>query len=91
MIPVDFKEANFTFTRPKSMTDEQCGDLRVWKGYDLAGFPIIVSCWRLSKEDLEEINRTGKIWLSVTSEVTPPVSLFTEYPFQNAKVTPQDY
>jgi len=56
MIPIDFKEANFTFTKPANMTDEQCSDLRVWKGdapHDDKGntFPAIISCWQLSKED----------------------------------------
>jgi hypothetical protein len=87
MLPTDFPEANFTFTKPKDMTDEQCMDLRVWRGevpIDDAGSmaPAIISCWRLSKEDLEEINRTGVVWLSITGTGMPPVSVFTDNPFQ---------
>jgi len=84
MMPVDFPAANFTFTKPACMTDEQCSDLRVWKGDVPDGecsFPVIISCWQFSKEDLEEIAKTGKIWLSVSGQTTPPVSLFTENPF----------
>jgi hypothetical protein len=81
MLPADFPERNFVFTKPSGMTDEQCSDLPVWKGNDRDGFPIIVSKWKLSKEDLEEINRTGEIWLSLTGNGMPPVSVFTEYPF----------
>jgi hypothetical protein len=69
------------------MTDEQCMDLRVWKGpvpIDDAGntAPAIISCWRLNKEDMEEINRTGVIWLSITGSGMPPVSVFAENPFK---------
>lgn len=87
MLPTDFPQANFTFQKPSGMTDEQCSDLRVWKGdvkIDEQGntFPAIISRWQFSKEDLEEIQRTGCIWLSITGGGMPPVSLFTENPFQ---------
>jgi hypothetical protein len=86
MLPTSFPEQNFCFTKPADMTDEQCMDLWVWRGnvpHDEHGnsFPAIISCWKLSKEDLEEINRTGVIWLSITGTGMPPVSLFTENPF----------
>lgn len=81
MLPTDFPERNKIFTKPKQMTDEECMELPVWKGKDTKGFPVIISKWRLSKEDLEEINRTGEIWLSITGNGMPPVNLFTEYPF----------
>jgi hypothetical protein len=86
MLPIHFDEANTIFRKPEGWTDEQCSDLSTWRGdmrIDEHGntSPTIVSCWQLSKEDLEEINRTGKIWLSITGTGMPPVSLFTENPF----------
>lgn len=81
MLPIQFDQANFTFTKPQSMTDEQCGDLPVCKTRDSSGFPVIVSCWRFNKEDLEEIQRTGVIYLTITGVGMPPVSLQTENPF----------
>jgi hypothetical protein len=81
MLPVDFPERNFVYGKPLGWTDEQCSDLPVFKGNTTDGFPVIISCWKFSKEDLEEIQRTGKIYLSITSDGMPPVSLFTENPF----------
>lgn len=86
MLPTSFEESNFVYGKPKGWTDEMCMDLPVWKGdvpIDDVGTtqPSIISCWRLSKEDLEEIQRTGQIWLSITGTGMPPVSLFTENPF----------
>jgi hypothetical protein len=86
MLPVSFPEKNFVFTKPADMTDEQCMDLPVWRGnvpVDAAGtmYPAIISCWQLSKEDLEEIQHTGCVWLSITGSGMPPVSIFTENPF----------
>lgn len=82
MLPTTFKESNFTFTKPKGMTDEQCMDLPVFKGIDTDGNPVIISCWKFSKEDLEEILKTGQIYLQIAGHGMPPVRLFTESPFQ---------
>ena len=89
-MPVSFPESNKVFVKPKDMTDEQCSDLPVWYGgvpIDEQGnqVPAIISCWRFSKEDLEQIQKTGCIWLSITGVGMPPVSLFTEHPFNNAQ------
>jgi hypothetical protein len=86
MLPTTFAEHNKVYTKPESWTDEQCGDLPVWQGkapIDDKGnmAHAIISCWKLSKEDLEEIQRTGVIWLQVTTEVMVPASLYTENPF----------
>jgi hypothetical protein len=81
MLPTQFPEANFTFLKPEGMTDEECMDLPVWKGSLGVGTPGIISCWKFAKEDLEEINRTGVIYLSIVGSGMPPVSLFTENPW----------
>lgn len=85
MLPTTFEQVNFTFTKPKDMTNEQCMDLPVWKGNakDENGneSPVIISCWKLSYEDLQEIQKTGCIYLSISGHGMPPVSLFTENPF----------
>lgn len=82
MIPaVDFPEANFTFTKPADMTDEQCMPLQVWKGKDQEGFPLIISKWSLSAEDMAEIQKSGTVYLIITGTGMPPVSLHVETPF----------
>jgi hypothetical protein len=88
MLPTTFPQANKVYAKPEGWTDEQCSDLPVWQGQapiDDHGTmsPTIISCWKLSKEDLEEIQRTGVIYLSISGTGMPPVSLFTENPFIN--------
>lgn len=79
MQPERFAQKNFTFTKPEGMTEEQCGDLEVWRGnVPLPGgqiYPAIISCWRLSPEELAEVNKTGVVWLEIISNGMPPVSL----------------
>jgi hypothetical protein len=90
MLPTSFKGSNFVFTKPQGWTDEQCMDLPVFKGNakdeDGSEIPVIISCWRMSKEDLEEIQKTGCVYLSITGTGMPPVSLFTESPFVGTDV-----
>lgn len=39
----------------------------------------VVSCWQLTPEELEEVKRTGMVWLSVFSGPTsPPVCVGSE-------------
>lgn len=86
MLPVTFNEANFTFGKPPSMSDEQCASLHVFRGsapIDEQGtlMPVVISKWQPSREDIDAINNGEPIWLSITGTGMPPVSLFTENPF----------
>lgn len=81
MLPHSFPEQNFTFTKPKGWTNEQCSDLNVWRGNDTEGNPQIISYWKPSKEDLDALNNGGGIYLNICGSGMPPVSLQTENPF----------
>lgn len=59
---VHFPGANFTFLAPEGRED--VGDLHTFRQ---ESGPANVSCWRLSPDELEEINRTGCVWLTVMS------------------------
>ncbi len=85
MIPAtekEFVESNFTFNKPADMTDEQCSSLRVFKGQDSEGMPVIISKWKLNPEDLKLLNETGEIYLTICGNGMPPVGLSVESPFK---------
>lgn len=82
MIATAFDEENLLLERPTSMNEDECTTLPVWYGVATNGAPTIVSCWKLTKEELEEINRTGRVWLMVLSNGMPPVALSGLYPFE---------
>lgn len=79
MIPISFAESNLVLDKPPSMTRDQCDPLNVLY-FQKQG--AIISCWKLTVEELEEIKKTGRIWLNVRGHVMPPVSLTTKQPFK---------
>jgi len=39
------------------------------------GQTVVVSCWKVTAEELAEIQRTGRVWLMVWGVTMPPVAL----------------
>lgn len=76
MLPVPF-DGSRPIAKPATMTDEQCSSLEVMDGVDGMGVPFYVSCWQLSKEDIEAVNAGRPVWLKVCGIAHPPVALFT--------------
>lgn len=85
MLPADFPQSNYVYEKPNNVSDELCVNLPAWKGVAENdgddSLPIIISCWRFNKEDLETIQRTGQIWISIMSDNLPPIALQTVNPF----------
>lgn len=76
MLPHTFKGSNFTYTKPKGWTDEECMDLpvaRVLFPTDRPGIveAQVICCWKFNKEDLEEIARTGCMYASISQGFVP--------------------
>ena len=78
-----FDEANINLGSPEGCTEEQVRTIRAWMGkYPDSGQPVIITCWKPSVADLEEIKKTGRIWLHLWGKVMPPVCLTTDFPFE---------
>lgn len=73
MRPVKFDEANAVLGAPAGC-EESVEPLHVRR---LEG--ALVSCWELTPEDIAEIQRTGRIWLSVWGRQTQPPVLLTAF------------
>lgn len=76
--PIPFKEANTNLTRGKN--HESVCDLPVCRADTEVG-PVVISCWRLTKPEIEEVVRTGHVWLTVLGSTTPPVAVAAKSPF----------
>lgn len=78
MKPINFDGADILFeeNQPEYMPlPAKRGDCR-WDGE-------IHTCWELSPEELQEIQKTGVIWVSILTFRQPlqPISLSTKKPF----------
>ncbi len=77
MIPIDFEQSNKILGRPPTMTVEECSSLHI---YNHGG--VCISCWELSEEELQEVIKTKKIYISVWSGTRqPPIALMAKSPF----------
>lgn len=85
--PSAFAESNAVLDRPPGMTDEQCGPLNVCRAVDPDGVPIVVSCWKFSREELDEVNRTGRVWLLIWGRTMPPAAIAGCNPIISAEPT----
>ena len=67
---VGFESANFVFQAPENTTPEECGDLPVFRNEKQ-----IISCWRLTPDEMAKVAETGVVWLSVMGAGMPPVAI----------------
>ena len=69
---INFDGANVVLKAPPGQ-EETCNDLHVFRNRRM-----VVSCWQLDPAELEEIARTGRIYLSVAGPTHPPLYIATE-------------
>jgi len=81
MKPINFKQSNEELKAPLGL-EEKVGALPVYSDPDEEH---MVSCWEPSKEELEEIAKTGKIWLHIWARTTYPISLSGTTPWPEKK------
>ncbi len=81
MEAASFPQANTVLDPPPGMTLDDCTVLNVWRGITPDNIPVVVSCWKPSKEELEQIQKTGRVWLWVWGQTMPPVALDVDHPF----------
>lgn len=78
--PADFDESNGVLGRPEGMSDDECEALSVAHCVQ-NGAPVVVSCWKLTPDELREINRTGRVWLGILGQTMPPAWVSGHKPF----------
>lgn len=67
-----FDESNVVLDKPDNMSYEECSPASVFRGKNESGQPVVISCWKPTREELEEIQRTGRVWLTVLDFTMPP-------------------
>lgn len=83
MFAASFDESTHALGRPHGMSEDECDPLCVCSTVTTAGQPVVISCWKMTHDEMEEFTRTGRIWLLVYGTAMPPVALTAENPFKN--------
>lgn len=81
--PIPFSQSNRCLKPPEG-AEARCSELDIYVHPDS---PEMLSKWKLSQDEIDNINRTGVIWLWVMGTRHPPVVLTTKDPF-DTKGTP---
>jgi hypothetical protein len=81
MIAAAFAEENAVLDGPEGTTPEQIEPLPVCRCVNADGIPVTVSCWKITQSELEEMQRTGRVWLIVLGHAMMPVMLSGHNPF----------
>jgi hypothetical protein len=76
-----FDEKNAILGPPPGVSDEVVTHLSVRRTRTLDGTPVVISCWKPTAEEWEEMKRTGRVWLVVWGENMPPCALCGVKPF----------
>lgn len=81
MIAVAFTEDNDVIHPPPDCPPELIPILSVFRGKNHRGVPVVVSCWKMTREERELFLETGTIWLTTMGDTMPPALLTVESPF----------
>lgn len=89
MKPTSFKETNIVYTAGNNPNTEQL-PVCIADHPDNQGIPTIISKWKLSEDELERINKTGELWLTVLGTQLPPIGATVWQPFDEIGYKPID-
>ena len=81
MVPSGFQEANTVLNPPYGVDLDDCEAINVFQGRSQDGIQVVISCWKITQKELEELKKTGRVWLWVWGRPMPPVALGTDHPF----------
>lgn len=81
MIATAFDEENAVLDKPPDWEGDSCECLSVWRGDDSAGNPAVISCWKPTAEEWEEMRRTGRVWIIIHGHSMPPIAPVGISPF----------
>ena len=82
--PTEFPEQNFVLKGGETDDDKP-------KVLDLPCHrtdALTISCWKLDKSEIEEIAKTGKVWLYIMGGGHPPVMIAGQSPFEGIHEPP---
>lgn len=81
MQPSSFEQSNAYLDHP--LLETEC--LSVFCGEDDEGCVVTISCWKPTKDELDEIARTGRVWVVARGVAVPPLYVVGVSPFESPR------
>lgn len=81
MKSTSFKETNRVYGAGDNPNTDQLA-VCVASHPDNKGIPTILSKWKLSPEEIDRINKTGELWITVMGTALPPIGATVFDPFE---------
>lgn len=73
MIRTNFPESNVIISPPEGMTeDEAGGSAFAYKGISENGVPLIITCWKPTLDEIDNMMEGGRVWLVVMGHIVSP-------------------
>lgn len=64
--PTNFAGSNCVYGPPDGIAEEQCQTIFARQDQTETELGLrVVTCWKLTQEELDEINRTGNVWVGM--------------------------
>ena len=80
--PINFPGANIRMNAPEGQEDKVSDIVAYEGGCNCGGCASqVITCWRLRPEELEQVKKTGVVWLYISGSAMPPAYIGTENPF----------
>lgn len=81
-VPCSFDESDEVLDKPPDMSVDECSPLSILRVSNGSDVPTVISCFKLTAEELIEVNRTGRVWLGVYGFTMPPAYISGVKPFR---------
>jgi hypothetical protein len=78
-VPSSFDESNFIYDTPKGVDP---GDIVPLSCFVQNSPALTISCWKFTKEELDEIIKTGRVWVYIYGHPIPPLVVSGHLPFE---------
>ena len=85
MVPVSFDGENCLLQPPVGM-ETLIEPINAFQGHAEEGTPVCVTCWKMTTAELEEFQRTGRIWVVIRGTLIPPMVLTALKPIEKESV-----
>lgn len=83
-----FPEENTVLDAPDGVSIDRCNPLSACRTVMDDGTPVVISCWRPTKEEMEEMARTGRVWLMIWGHTMFPAKVMGVSPFKRTEPPP---